>query len=49
MTIAAALGLDAEFFEPEVLDITDDADGGDQPVGLDLSACRPYAVFHRGR
>ena len=32
---AAAIGLDAEFFQPEVFDIADDADRGDHPVDLD--------------
>ena len=32
---AAAVGLDAEFFEPEVLDVADHADRRDHPLELD--------------
>ena len=37
-----AIGLDAERLQPEPLDIADDADGRDHPVGGDLAlaACR---------
>ena len=35
---AAAVGLDAERFEAEIFDIALHADGGDQPVGGDLSS-----------
>ena len=37
----AALGLHAELFQPEVLDVADHADRGDHAVDGESTACRP--------
>ena len=37
----AAVDLDAERLEPEALDVADDADRRDQPLGGDRLVCRP--------